>query len=136
MRSNNREKVRRGYRELRWDHPRVVESPIDHLALRDRPYSWTGEHRVVMSYELGRELDTEEHVHHIDGNRLNNIPRNLIVLHRQDHTRKHDRLMRELLEYRKRDQQCVPHHTRTLNRKSDAFFERNAKRWTGFLRCQ
>src|SRR3990167_3429354 len=34
-------------------------------------------HRLVMEYKLGRRLTGSENVHHIDGNKLNNIPENL-----------------------------------------------------------
>jgi hypothetical protein len=35
------------------------------------------EHRIVMAEILGRPLSTDEVVHHVDGNRLNNDPSNL-----------------------------------------------------------
>lgn len=91
------EKIRAGYRELRWDHPRVIDSPIDHEQLRERPYSWIGEHRVVMSYELERPLTSDEHVHHVDGNKLNNTPRNLLVVDRAYHRKLHEDVIRELV---------------------------------------
>lgn len=85
-----------GYRELRWDHPRVVSSPVDHKALKERPYPWIGEHRLVMSYELGKELESDIHVHHIDGNKLNNVPSNLTALDKEEHRREHSAVFREL----------------------------------------
>ena len=38
------------------------------------------EHRVVAFIVLGRMLDPDEHVHHIDHNKSNNLPENLVVL--------------------------------------------------------
>lgn len=47
------------------------------------------EHRLIMEKELGRLLSKEEIVHHIDGDRMNNIPSNLQVMSSADHTRLH-----------------------------------------------
>ena len=46
-------------------------------------------HRVIMSRKLGRWLRRDEHVHHIDGNRRNNNPTNLLVVSRSEHTKIH-----------------------------------------------
>jgi len=46
------------------------------------------EHRWIMEQHLGRKLETWEHVHHIDGNHLNNSLSNLEVLSNADHQRK------------------------------------------------
>lgn len=47
-------------------------------------------HRVVAELKLGRKLKQNEVVHHIDGNRRNNIPTNLMVFSSgSDHIRYH-----------------------------------------------
>lgn len=46
------------------------------------------EHRWVMEQALGRKLESWEHVHHVDGNHLNNSIENLEVLSNADHQRK------------------------------------------------
>jgi hypothetical protein len=46
-------------------------------------------HRHVASLKLGRWITTEEHVHHIDGNPLNNDPANLEVLTPSEHHKLH-----------------------------------------------
>jgi predicted XRE-type DNA-binding protein len=46
-------------------------------------------HREVAMELLGRELLPHEHVHHIDEDKTNNVPGNLLVLSRDDHTRLH-----------------------------------------------
>ena len=51
------------------------------------------EHRLVMEAKLGRALTRDEVVHHVDGNRANNAPENLILfgshrVHRLYHARK------------------------------------------------
>lgn len=43
------------------------------------------EHRLIMESILGRELSADEIVHHIDGNKWNNDPDNLMVVTRKEH---------------------------------------------------
>lgn len=47
------------------------------------------EHRDVMEEILGRELTSDEVVHHIDGNPRNNSEDNLVVMTPQEHIRLH-----------------------------------------------
>ena len=49
------------------------------------------EHRKIMRLKLGRSLESDEVVHHVDGNPLNNKPSNLQVMSRSEHTRLHIR---------------------------------------------
>lgn len=46
-------------------------------------------HRLVMEEALGRELRSEEIVHHLDGDPLNNAPENLALTDRSEHAREH-----------------------------------------------
>jgi len=48
------------------------------------------EHIYVMELELGRCLTEGEHVHHLDGVKDHNLPRNLIVLSNSHHRRLHN----------------------------------------------
>lgn len=59
--------------------------------------TWSGKeqryiyyHRSLMELILGRKLHRWEIVHHIDGNKLNNIPDNLEVINIRKHTRAHN----------------------------------------------
>ncbi|MHB2169944.1 HNH endonuclease signature motif containing protein [Alsobacter sp. R-9] len=47
------------------------------------------EHRVIGEQIAGRKLHRNEHVHHIDGNKHNNDPSNLMVLSSEEHARLH-----------------------------------------------
>ena len=46
-------------------------------------------HRVVMEEKLGRLLHAGEVVHHIDGNKRNNSPDNLMMMTQSEHARLH-----------------------------------------------
>lgn len=61
------------------DHPRAVNNRVH-------------EHRLVMERQLGRPLQRDEHVHHIDGNRSNNDVSNLVVLSASEHMKLHRQL--------------------------------------------
>lgn len=50
----------------------------DHHLADVRGYAY--EHRVVAEQKIGRRLRRREVVHHVDGNKLNNVPANLEVL--------------------------------------------------------
>lgn len=60
------------------------------------------EHRLVMERYLGRPLSPDEHVHHIDGNKLNNDISNLQIMDAREHGYEHLlKLTAELDELRK-----------------------------------
>lgn len=98
---NGRPAVRdaRGYiRVWQPDHPKAFRN------------GWVLEHRIVMEKVLGRLLETNEHVHHINGQKWDNRPENLAVLGHAEHSTltqqerkaEHAALLAELAEYRRR----------------------------------
>lgn len=70
--------TKRGY-VLIWkpDHPNCMAS------------GYMFEHRFVWEQANGRLLTRDEDVHHIDGDRQNNAPENLIALPKEQHQKEH-----------------------------------------------
>jgi hypothetical protein len=64
-------------------------SPHTRVRLIHRGGKRVRAHRWIMEQELGRKLQPTEHVHHIDGNPLNNDISNLMVLESAEHMRLH-----------------------------------------------
>jgi hypothetical protein len=55
----------------------------------EKEKKWIYTHRKVAKKKYGDLPKKDFHVHHIDGNRKNNKPDNLILLHKKDHRRVH-----------------------------------------------
>jgi HNH endonuclease len=47
------------------------------------------QHRLIVEEREGRPLRSDELVHHVDHDRLNNAPENLVILSRSEHQRLH-----------------------------------------------
>lgn len=57
-------------------------------------------HRLLMMYWLQRDLETIEHVHHINGNRFNNLRENLEVIFAPLHISQHQKGMPKSEEHK------------------------------------
>jgi predicted nucleic acid-binding Zn ribbon protein len=69
----------------------VVHDPTNPAAMRNK--CWDGyvyEHIRVAQKFMGRLLREEEVVHHLDGDRSNNNPKNLLVIERSQHVKIHE----------------------------------------------
>lgn len=66
-----------------------VEDLDPHTLPRKNYDGYVYEHILVAERLLGRKLTSDEVVHHLDGDRSNNRPENLLVLLRSQHVRLH-----------------------------------------------
>lgn|SRR3990167_1358778 len=67
----------RGGKTLASNGYMLVRVGMDHPMADVRGYAY--EHRIVASEKLGRLLEKREHVHHVNGNKTDNRPDNLLV---------------------------------------------------------
>lgn len=68
-------------------HGYVLVKAPDHPDADTRGYVY--EHRLVAEQKLGRRIDSDEHVHHKNGDKQDNRPENLVVLHETEHRSEH-----------------------------------------------
>jgi len=99
-RDENRMNTKEGWtlKEKEHDRTRLLSNPLfPDQGKSYHKYYGKHLHRVVAEQGLGRKLKRNEVVHHLDGNKLNNDPDNLIVMTRQEHSRLHGKLNHDKL---------------------------------------
>ena len=60
----------------------IYVGKLHHLS---NPSGYAYEHRIVAEKKYKRRLKNGEHVHHIDGDKLNNSPENIVILSASEH---------------------------------------------------
>lgn len=86
-------------------HVAISELPEDQQAIAremvpTKPYIL--EHRLVAAVKAGRPLTRAEVVHHLNGEKQDNRPENLVLLDQQSHSLSHRMIDRELRQLRER----------------------------------
>lgn len=106
---------RMGEKAARWKGGRRIANQAGYIQIYkpEHPYAnqsgYVMEHRLVMEEQLGRYLDPDEDVHHVNEDTADNRPENLVVLNRSEHKLVHSLLRRakkkEALSRRTKEQE-------------------------------
>lgn len=82
-----------------WKIKKIVsKGDYNYVHVPDHPKKYVLEHRIVMENHLGRLLNSNEVVHHKDGNKKNNDISNLEVMDKKEHNRLHSSIGRKMVE--------------------------------------
>lgn len=88
-----------------WKGGRYLSKGYWHVRIAGHPQcsknGYVREHRAIMEKHLGRYLEKEEHVHHIDFDKTNNVIENLLLISNKEHMVLHnalEKLIGELIQ--------------------------------------
>lgn len=99
------ENGRLGYKASNWRGGKRTTGQYIQVYAPDHPRTtkagYMMEHRLIMEEKLGRYLEPDEVVHHIDGDKHNNHPDNLEVLTQKNHISEHFKNSHEVGKLRK-----------------------------------
>lgn len=121
-----------GEKNYHWKGGKYIhKSGYVYLFRPNHPYCNIGgyirEHRLVMENSIGRYLRSDEHIHHINGNRQDNRIENLIMVTRAEHNK-----LEKMIDTSDRVCSiCKNHKTRPLKRTGRP----NWRRWDGEWVC-
>jgi hypothetical protein len=83
----------KGETHWKWNGGVAIINGYRAIKMPDHPFAqgtgYVFEHRLVMEQRLGRHLLPTEKVHHVNGDRTDNRPENLVVLSHRVHLRSH-----------------------------------------------
>jgi len=72
------------------DYPYKIKETNGYVNLYSKDFNKIkSEHRYIMEKHLGRKLTKDDIVHHIDHNKYNNHPKNLVALSKKEHRKLH-----------------------------------------------
>ena len=95
--------IKRLYGQDHWNYKGGHVTGAGYRIIYDKNGKRRYEHRYIAEQIIGRPLETDEVVHHIDGNRSNNAPDNLEIMTRKTH----DQLKEGTKRYFHTDDPCI-----------------------------